>query len=178
MSPNSSYQIGISKITDHRLPEPYNSCQDLPDPVKYHQHNCITKCLHNMTLDQFNCSLPSYYHDQASSEFCLSNVNTEVIGNLTEVCTKQCPEECNSVKFNTHVLNSQSYNNRLELVVYFSALSNLKLNQVPKMSLFVLVSTIGGSLSLFIGLEFLSIIEISQILIEVVFINLRGRKTL
>ena len=68
-------------------------------------------------------------------------------------------------------LSYQELNNSIVAVnVYYDELTYTRVSQSPKMSFEDLLSNVGGTLGLFIGISFLSFAEIFEILFQVIFI--------
>jgi len=90
---------------------------------------------------------------------------------VVEKCAEYCPLECDST-FYTYSLSS-GYDRSIEDIttfrLFYSTLKVTKISQKPKAKIFDLISTIGGILGIFIGLTFVSIFELGEILIEIVY---------
>jgi hypothetical protein len=115
--------------------------------------------------------------------------------NYFESCsTLYCPLECDSFTYDIS-LNSQtiigsgnissSYDNYIlfktyenltksfyGLRVYYQDLKYTLIKQQPKIELFGLISNVGGTLGLFLGFSFISLLELFEVLAELVFIKL------
>ena len=118
---------------------------------------------------------------------------------IQETCGADCPVECNSemLTFSTSFLEypSEAYGNllmnlkaikskfpnnsvtfeklkqsTLALNVYYDNLKFTVIEESPAMDLITLISGMGGTLGLFIGVSFLSFVEILEILIRIFFI--------
>lgn len=82
-------------------------------------------------------------------------------------CQSECPKECDSITY--QIVQSTvplSNPDSCQLKFYFYEPTYTKMTQSPKISLSSLISDIGGTLSLFIGFKFLSLIEFAEFLIE------------
>lgn len=109
--------------------------------------------------------------------------------NIEDYCYKYCPLECDSVHYNIiqsnymypysgAVLNEKLPNftsneevkmKYYEFYIYYSELKYVSISQTPKTQPADLVSNIGGILGLFIGVSFLSFIEIFEVVLEIIF---------
>ena len=72
-------------------------------------------------------------------------------------------------------MNTNSYpskDNRTNIYIYYESLKYTKISQIPKALPFDLISNIGGILGLFVGLSFVSLFEIAELIIEVGFVFL------
>ena len=120
-----------------------------------------------------------------------------------KICEPFCPEECNSTSYlmaasfsnypaksyaeNYLLLNNtkkiyKNYqelkNNVLALNIYFSDLSFTLIGQQAKMVFLDLISNIGGLLGLFVGMSFLSLVEVLQVFIEIIYVLIETRSYL
>jgi len=111
-------------------------------------------------------------------------------GKINNVCTPFCPLECDSIKyevtntftklsdneFNTLFDINGSTNNLIWVNIYYENLEYTSISQVPHMDLFDLISNIGSNLSLFIGISFISLAEIIELLLELFCIFFESKK--
>lgn len=99
---------------------------------------------------------------------------------MTAECTTNCPRECETTKFDVNIFAKQLPANKAEreriirILAYFSDISYLEINQVPKTTESDLVSIIGGSMGFFLGLSFLSFIEIFEFILELCHILIKN----
>ena len=70
-------------------------------------------------------------------------------------------------------LLKEDRNNKVYFRIYYEDLKYTWINQQPKIELFGLISNIGGSLSLFVGISFISFLELFEVFTEIFFIYLR-----
>ncbi len=192
-SKNKDHVLSIIKAEiESRLGEPYNNCTQAKD-ITYRQMNCFEECINKEIKNKYNCSIPSYYtiaglqtcgdqlkersisqseHFRDKFDFYENHMNYVV--NLTNefyyICEKICPLECETVRFDTRVVTSALANSPAIFSFSMNDFSTLKITQIPKMNEFSLISSIGGSLGLFIGIRFLSLVEVLEFLIEVFFV--------
>lgn len=119
--------------------------------------------------------------------------------NVLEVCSAYCPLECDSItysiKLSTQYLPSSGLINTsffeypqfefyekvkksyLSIRVYYLLeLRYLHIKQQPNIETVDLVSQIGGTLGLFLGISFLSFIELIELFIEILFILLKKNR--
>jgi len=94
---------------------------------------------------------------------------------IDEKCKKYCPLECDSITYT--VANSRFGNDRQwsNIYIYFEGLKYTRYSEIPKTEPFNFVSEVGGILSLFIGLSFVSLFELTELAFELCFI-LFGKK--
>ena len=89
-----------------------------------------------------------------------------------QICSEYCPLECDSFSYDISI-NSQSYvaGDLFVFSIFYEDLKYTLISQQPKMHFIDLISNIGGSLGLFVGISFISFLELFEILIEIIFIH-------
>jgi hypothetical protein len=60
------------------------------------------------------------------------------------------------------------------LNIYYDSLTYTQMTESPKMDIIALLASIGGNLSLFLGVSVFSLFEVFQALIEIYFIKAKG----
>ena len=125
--------------------------------------------------------------------------------NFDKICSKECPLECDSVKYDLSIsftklivervvslanelggivnpkfkmLTEKDSQDLVFVNVFYKDLDYTSISQLPKMDFFDLVSNIGGNLGLFIGVSFLSFAEIIEFIIEAVYILFESKRSL
>ena len=195
-----SYFININKAyIEKKLGEPYNNCLKSLEKT-YHQENCIDKCINRKIKNTYNCSIPGYYmvndveicqrpkefnnvYEYANDRYTYFNNMDSIYGDyleklsieFLEQCEVSCPKECESSKFGVQSQISTIDLGSSELYLSISDFSTLDITQIPKMSSFDLLSSIGGTLGLCIGISLLSFVEIFEFLFDVLLITLIER---
>ena len=119
--------------------------------------------------------------------------------NVIKICSQYCPLECDSISYSISTNSEQfpftgSFSNLtsfeyqkflsyeevqkyyVSIRAYFPELKYTLINQQPKVEVFDLVSSVGGTLGLFLGISFLSFVEIIELLIEIAFIFFKAKK--
>ncbi len=158
------YFFNFEKEVEVRLEEPYNHCQNVSD-ITYRQSNCLAKCKNEKIASKYNCTLRNFYSIPGYS-FCNYS-------EFDSVCKEQCLKECVSTKFDIFFNNpeiSSNFSDIVEFRFYFLDLSYLEITQTPKMSGYPLLNEIGGALGLFVGVTFLSLLEMLEFFFEVFFV--------
>lgn len=167
-----SYTVKIEKTDmEYKLGKPHNNCTDThpkTDEKNYRQANCIEECINQEIKKTYNCSLPSYYAIKGLQECDLYIYSFKY--DLAYECEKECPKQCESTRLVLKTTQDYSIKGYTALWFAMSDLSSFKITQIPKMNRFSLISSIGGSLGLFVGISFLSLIEILEFVIEVLYI--------
>jgi hypothetical protein len=159
-----------------------------------------SKCGCNSSIHNFNydCVRQSFDISENDVKICISKYLNDFSNQYErEKCSKYCPLECNSMSYRINnyfelfpssgnissiskeyygLLNNfntyEEVNKHLTvLYVYFNDLKYTFISEEPKTELFNVISNIGGILGLFLGISFLSFVELFEILFEI-FITL------
>jgi len=156
-----------------------------------------SNCGCNSTLDDFskNC-VTQFGLEETNEKNCVSEFLKEFRKKYQfEKCLKYCPLECDSMNFVINTFSEQflvdgNISNKTKsayaipdfntfeeikkhfigIYVYYNDFKYTLISEEPKTELFNFISNIGGILGLFLGISFLSFIEIFEILFEIVFI--------
>ena len=89
------------------------------------------------------------------------------------MCGEKCPKECGSSKFGTLVLSAQRtvplrppFYSATKMEFFVADFSSLLITQIAKMSSFELVANVGGTLGLWVGISFMSVVDLVVFLAE------------
>jgi len=163
--------------------------------IEYTQNECLHSCINFMFKETNPCNKRI-----EKDIFFLVDNNTCIqlfIQNLSnsEICLKKyCPLECDSLVYeiNLHSISETGYGNIslksspfyagfntyenvsrtfYAIRVYYQDLKYTLISQQPKIELFGLISNVGGTLGLFLGFSFISLLELFEIVAELVFIR-------
>lgn len=97
---------------------------------------------------------------------------------LADMCNHYCPLECDSAEFKVtysfHLSETIPRNDTLKFKAYYKELKYIFIRQEEAMNLIDLISGIGGILGLFLGVSFLSFIEIFELIFELVYLLFAG----
>ena len=111
---------------------------------------------------------------------------------LPESCLVKCPIECDLVNYKIYqtyagmfpdqFLANYNFSNEFNkngvyFSIYYSNLEYTLISQIPKTKTFDLVSNIGGTLGLFVGVSFISFVEIFEIVWEIFFYFFQAQNT-
>ena len=179
------HAINFQKTTiEHRLDEPYNRCSK--KDKNYHQLNCIEMCMVKELAIKYNCSMQSYYSinsekldpcwkDPGENEasFFLADNEASFFFRYSDVfdkCENGCPKQCYSDQFSVIPTSSYPLFGETSFIFALTDFSSLEIIEIPKMPLYLLFAAIGGCLGNFIGLRFISVIEIVELCVEVIFV--------
>ena len=100
------------------------------------------------------------------------NIYLKIIQNGLD-CYSECPEECDSIKYetlHTFTKSSSNINNLVVFNIFYPSLYYTVIDQIPKMNSFDFISNLGGNFGLFIGISFLSFAEFIELFIEIILI--------
>jgi len=190
--------FSIKRIYDTQLEYPYNDC--LNDVSKftmnktiinymqnkssqYSEKECIRLCENLKYQEESNCNHSLKNLDDYPYKVCYNNI--ELITcykkfmeyfNAKEdiICSQYCPLECDTfsydISINSRTSQSLLSENTTHISVFYEEFKYTLIYQQPKMQIIDLISNIGGSLGLFVGISFISFLELFEILIEIIFI--------
>lgn len=125
-----------------------NNCYELCNQI----HSSIEKCKENCPLE---CETISYSTDFISITYNPSQERFDK--NKASIATQ------NNI---SNLSDSELKSRMLSFYIYFEHLKFTEITQIPKTTVSDLISAIGGSLSLFLGISLLSFIEILEFLYE------------
>lgn len=158
----------------------------------------MRKCNLTGPLDRYDIIWNRYWTKQLHG--CLYSTYVEFIKNLKENCSNDCPLECHSntfqltisstnfpnYEFSKKLANDSKIINKypadykitqkdleeslISFEVYYNDMTYIRITELPKGKMIDLVANVGGILGLFIGISFLSFIEILEILLEICLI--------
>lgn len=195
----------VERVFEDKLGEPFNSClinasdfdfnKTLIDYINsknevYAQVNCLELCfdLDYITTNPCNCTGVSIgdvweqcyiNRSQSYAQQCTMGYKTTFYSKkVLDKCSNYCPLECNTHSFtvsvNTIFVPNFSY---ADIFVYYRTLKYTLITQQPQTTLSNLISNLGGILGLFIGVSFLSFIEILEAITEAFFLLFESKKS-
>lgn len=173
------YNIRTKKMVYHQLGEPYNKCVSFKDK-SYRYDNCMAECKHDSLSVKYNLSLPGYFMSSIMQIFNMTQ-SKAVRDEFTEKCKEQCPKECNTTHYETKItkelfsaISKSELSRAIQFDVFYEEKYYLGTIQYPKTSVFGLVSSVGGTFGLFIGLKFLTLVEFLEYLIELLILFIKA----
>jgi hypothetical protein len=158
----------------------------------YLQKDCFDFCIEEIILKQCNCSeniklgeIAKCFVSSNESGYCI----TELVSKysvfktilMPDICYQKCPIECDYIVYNTkqnyvsslpdsylkeNKLQNISKDDLILINVYYPKLEYISVEQMAKTEFFDLVSNIGGTFGLFLGLSFFTFVEIIEIIFE------------
>jgi len=176
----ASIDLYFQRLIYKNLPMPYNQCEVKENT--YRQKNCLIQCYQEKAKQKYACSLVSFYLPKEETCF-LNNSKMQINDIKTEFspeCKSRCVKECDSVRFSSFIYPlSMSENktrmNLIEVSGFYSDLTVLEMSQIPKMTLIDLISNVGGTMGLFMGVSCVGLLEVAELglsLIKAVLLSL------
>ena len=171
-------------------------CLNLCRNLKFNELNNCSCYLDNIDDDVYQKCYQ--FVTNSSLKTCVKSYLFELDGKLSVYCNKYCPLECDTYSYD-FIMNTQSktltgkinaktsnlgfgfnypefktYENYSRtffgISIYYDELKYTLINQQPKIELFGLISNVGGTLGLFLGFTFITILEIFEYITEFIFI--------
>jgi hypothetical protein len=164
----------------------------------YQQPDCFDLCLQHEIIEECGCYDLNYAQlrkvkacvDKEEIKCAFKVYNEFFDKGINEDCLKMCPLECESVGYQLTLsssnfptfssyfiyknLTKSSYEvvreNSLAVNIYYQDLGYTRITETPTMIVQDLLSQIGGMLGLFIGFSLLSLIELLELMLEMMFI--------
>lgn len=156
---------------------------------KYNREACLEMCFEIYYLENNNCGCVSTFRDlnrdcdnymkNETYRTCREGFKKKFLNSdVDKYCSKFCPIECDFYYLTIRSWSSprsineiESYENNknesyFSFNVYFERLGYTSISQSAKTNIQDLIANIGGTLGLFIGISFLSLIEIVEIIIQ------------
>ncbi|XP_022104023.1 acid-sensing ion channel 2-like [Acanthaster planci] len=177
------------------LPFPYTMCEE-DGSLKYFDHYsiqaCRIECETDLVVDQCGCRLVEQpgtapVCNPAESHECAHVVLVQAVTGETESscdCKSPCelevyPFTTTNVKLRANFIetiysNSTTHNftaeyienNLVLLSIYFEALNHEVIEQLPEMTVFTILATLGGNFGLFLGGSVLTVMQLLEYLFD------------
>jgi hypothetical protein len=162
--------------------------------LSYTQESCLDLCFDLFYIKENPCQckeaelgnvFEKCWHVKEKGDYssCTWKYRTNFTKNdLVEKCFKYCPLECDSMSFSYSIsaFNRPNWirSDQTSVYVYYKTLKYTSITQQAKMKWEQLISNLGGYLGLFVGLSFVSLFEITEIVIELIYILIGKRNTI
>lgn len=163
----TKYYFEVTKSVEKIREEPYNDCQLIAD-LNYRRSNCLLQCQSNKFEANYNCTLRNYYAKSSALEYC-DQIKNSTLFEFSAVCESRCLKECISIKFEAQ-LEAEAGHASMFLDIFYTDLSYIEISQTPIMNGYSLINEMGGALGLFVGISFLSILELLEYSSEILLI--------
>ena len=97
--------------------------------------------------------------------------------NVDKECAKMCPLECNTEQFDLLLTRNELRNlsDSTNIILYFDSAGYLNYEESPSISVYNLISNIGGSIGLLLGMSLLSIFEVLEMVILSIYLIIRHK---
>ena len=154
--------------------------------LSYSQEECLDLCFDLFYIQENPCQckeaeLGNVFEkcwsvkEKGDYSSCTWKYRTNFTKNdLVEKCFKYCPLECDSMSFSYSIsaFNRPNWirSDQTSVYVYYKTLKYTSITQKAKMKWEQLISNLGGYLGLFVGISFVSLFEITEIIVEIFFI--------
>ncbi len=160
----------------------------------YRQTDCFDYCMGRELNKNFNISNKIEHWLKLYKKYSFDKFwqfySRFILGDINSICRPLCPLECDTIKyeisnsftklseneFKSFFQINTSINNVIWLNIYYENLEYTSISQVAHMDVLDLISNIGSNLSLFIGISFISLAEIVEILVEILCIFFENKK--
>jgi hypothetical protein len=161
---------------------------------EYTQEECIEVCRNLKSIEEAECNCSIKSLNESFITKCIYKINNDdcskdFIANFDVAkCNQYCPLECDSFNYDIKArsqtivatgnisdyfesslfqTNEQVANHYYGIYIYYENLKYTYMSQKPKIELFGFLSNIGGTFSLFLGLNILSFLELFEILANI-----------
>ena len=185
--------IYINQVISESLAKPYTNCtpkevttRSSSDLIKrtykfngiYQNSRCQFLCKFKYYAETYNCSYSGLYETNSSLN-CHEYVNNRENDPDIIKCLSTCPFEC---KTNAYIVNHLTSKNKFGSTIILMSYENQAvtfLDQTPKTTIDDLISKLGGTLGLFVGLKLLSFVDILEFSFEICYLTvIRTKKYL
>lgn len=172
LSAGKQHNLHVTKSIEKKLPKPYNRC--LNESESYHKGDCLEQCVERKVTDKYNCSFGGYYQNR-NFERCIDldvfYLDLDEFPAFKADCQSECVDGCYTLTYLFTLSEDTPIDiSTLSLTVVFSDLTYNEITQIPKMTVFDLIGSIGGTLGVFIGFQIMSLMEIFQFFFDIFFI--------
>ena len=209
ISSGYSTELGINRILENKLPEPYNHCYEdlllfpldktliniLTESNKtYNQQGCLKFCFNlfyinrkpcncNVTMDNIWKVWPMCFRDfekrnmtGCTIKFKKNFIRNDILGKCEHYCPLECEQFSYESSYSLAPITTPIVHNETSFYAFYRESKYSFVSQQPKTEPFELISNVGGVFGLFIGISFLSFVEILEILIEILCICFLDKK--
>ena len=157
------------KNSDYSLKECIRLCVNL----KYIEKNPC-HCSLNSIDDDISRKCDGVFIRNDELQKCFRSFVATINDNEDNCLEEYCPLECDTfgydISINSHFDEEYLSSNKTVISVYYEDLRYTLISQNPKFDFVDLISSIGGSLGLFLGISFISFVELFEVLSEFMFI--------
>jgi hypothetical protein len=171
---------------------------------KYRQKNCLDIMIQKYAAKMCDCIFNGLVTENNGEKYCQLNETFQCITKLlnqtnSDQFINNCPLECNQTDYDISIstssssqldylksyeelnnegdsfsLNYSSVKSIFSIYIYFNELGYTQIVEVPNYTPISLISNIGGTLGLFLGMSLLSFIEIVDLVIQMILTSTRS----
>ena len=186
LEPKKSSYVSVKRTFIRRQPSPYSQCIDLSgyssrfydliiaSNQTYRQLDCFDLCKQEKFTTTCSCFHPKFTTMGVTKGLrqCLNRTDIECIRDifwaksfdLEDCAKKQCPLECDSVRYDFTVTSlANGEGSFAQVWVFYQSLEYTLMTEVPKMAFVDLLAQIGGNLGIFVSLSAFTFVEIIQV---------------
>lgn len=164
--PGTESMLYFKKNVFKRLQKPYNSC--LAKRESYKKVNCIEICVQKLFATEMNCTSPNYYKNKLIQTECTQQDWSSRYHEFKDKCNLTCDQECDQATFDVSMVQKQHRNaSVVRVIAFYSDLNYIEVSQIPKITVADMISSVGGTFGFFLGLSFLSFMEVLEFMIEI-----------
>ena len=136
----------------------------------YEQKECFEICKNDLINEKSNCNslynLVSRRPILTSKKYASNCTGDDYVENWynfnyersNEICETRCSLECNSIQYNPVFNNVDTFSDssQMQINIFYDSLSYIKIEESEKTGWIDLISNIGGTLGLFLGISLIS----------------------
>ena len=205
LTPNAETQLILNKIEEKRLGLPYNQCYHDDEMIffpgnktiidyivrtinqSYRQTDCLQLCFDVYYMKENPCGCTNTSLGNVWNNCFVDFERSNLTGctykkkfsffnqSIQNKCKEYCPFECDTIKY--EVSSYSTYRIETRFSIYFESLKYTLIKQLRKQQEFDLLSNIGGIFGLFIGVSFVTLFEIAELFIEILFVFFKQKNT-
>lgn len=170
----------ISHVT-REFDRPNDQCSsDMAE--SYRRQNCIEFCKHEQVSLNYSCSYAGFYRITNESRCTTTDVHdfayfkqvNTLLSEFQLACEQQCPiDQCVNTVYTSKVVELKhgvNQSSNMSISIHFPIMSYALHEEQLKMTFPELIASIGGSLGLFMGIRFLSLVEVLELSLELTYI--------
>ena len=192
--PYTNCEINLNDLTKNY--KKFNFITQFVDSnMNYSQQSCIDWCIQEDIVNKCGCldiesiSLTKIVEKcyNKTQIYCLNEVYFNKTSSKTDKCFEHCPLECDGnwfdtyfsfskIMFDNHMDNETVISSKLKVNIFYESLEYVLTTELPSYGISLLISNIGGLMSLFMGLSLLSLFEIIISFFEVAHIIFETKK--
>jgi len=195
--------MNIERTMETKLGLPFNNCfknvsdfdrnKTIIDYIQskeehYSQEKCLELCFDLIYIEKRPCGCSNgglgniwvncwILQENSNHSGCTWNFKKEFYKNsILKECSQYCPLECDSIFYyveSSSLAIEPNNLNTTKVKVNYRSLKYTLITEIEKYPLQDLISNVGGILGLFIGVSFVSLVEIIELFTEMIFLSIQ-----